>query len=33
MMSIPHLASGQVGSIVCKFIAGAFVLLADIWQL
>jgi hypothetical protein len=30
MISIPHLANGQVGSIVCKFIAGAFVLLADI---
>jgi hypothetical protein len=32
-MSIPHLANGQVGSIVHKFIVGAFVLLADIWQL
>jgi hypothetical protein len=32
-MSIPYLANGQVGSIVCKFVAGAFVLLADIWQL
>jgi hypothetical protein len=32
-MSIPHLANDQVGSIVCRFIAGAFTLLADIWQL
>jgi hypothetical protein len=32
-MSIPHLANGQVGSIVYKFVAGAFALLADIWQL
>jgi hypothetical protein len=29
-MSIPHLANGQVGSIVYKFVAGAFALLADI---
>jgi hypothetical protein len=29
-MSILHFANGQVGSIVCKFVAGAFVLLADI---
>jgi hypothetical protein len=33
MMSIPYLANGQVGSIVCKFVARAFALLADIWQL
>jgi hypothetical protein len=32
-MSILHLANGQVGSIVCRFITGAFTLLADIWQL
>jgi len=32
-MSTPHLASGQVGSIVCKFVAGAFILLVEIWQL
>jgi hypothetical protein len=32
-MSIPYFANGQVGSIVCKFVAGAFVLLEDIWQL
>jgi hypothetical protein len=32
-MSILHLANGQVGSIVCKFVAGAFALLIDIWQL
>jgi hypothetical protein len=31
MMSIPHFANGQVGSIVYKFVAGAFVLLEDIW--
>jgi hypothetical protein len=29
-MSIPHLANGQVGSIVYKFVTGAFALLADI---
>jgi hypothetical protein len=30
IMSILHFANGQVGSIICKFVAGAFVLLADI---
>jgi hypothetical protein len=29
-MSILYFANGQVGSIVYKFVAGAFVLLADI---
>jgi hypothetical protein len=29
-MSILYFANGQVGSIVCKFVGGAFVLLADI---
>jgi hypothetical protein len=29
-MSIAHLANGQVGSIVCNFVVGAFFLLAEI---
>jgi hypothetical protein len=33
MMSIPHLDNGQVGSIVCRQVASAFTLLAEIWQL